>query len=107
MEKLKQRWNIESNFQILVIMIVFAINGSLSVALAKPLIHLIGISQETTNLFVFWTIRLLMMFVIYQILLVLIGTLFGQHKFFWNMEKKMLSRIGFKFFFKKHLIRNN
>jgi len=36
------------------------------------------------------------MFVIYQVLLVILGTLFGQHKFFWNMEKKMLSRIGLK-----------
>lgn len=101
MEKLKQRWNIESNFQVLVIMLVFAVNGSLSVTLARPLLKLIGISQEFTAPLLFWFLRLLIMFIIYQILLVLIGTLFGQHKFFWNMEKKMLSRLGFNFFFKK------
>lgn len=96
MKKLKQRWNIKSNFQFIMILIVFAINGSLSVALAKPIINLIGISREDTNPFIFWTIRVLLMFVLYQILLVVIGTLLGQHKFFWNMEKKILSRIGFK-----------
>jgi len=42
MEKLEQRWNINSNFQLLVILIVFTINGSLSVALAKPFCNLLG-----------------------------------------------------------------
>jgi len=100
MKKLKQRWNIESNFQLLIIFIVFTINGSLSVTIAKPLTNFIGISSETTNPFIFWTIRIFLMFVIYQVLLVVIGTLFGQYKFFWNMEKKMLSRIGLGKFLK-------
>jgi len=79
---------------------VFTINGSLSVAIAKPITNFIGISSETTNSLIFWTVRIFLMFIIYQILLVVIGTLFGQHKFFWNMEKKMLSRIGFGKYFK-------
>ncbi|MDH7447914.1 DUF6787 family protein [Aquimarina sp. 2201CG14-23] len=96
MKKLKQRWNIKSNFQLIMILLVFTINGSLSVLMAKPIIKYLGISSETTNPFVFWTVRIVLMFVLYQILLVIIGTLLGQHKFFWNMEKKMLSRIGIK-----------
>ena len=102
MEKLKERWQIESNFQIVIILVVFALNGSLTVALAKPVIHLIGISQELTNPLLFWAIRIVLMFIIYQILLVSIGSLFGQHRFFWKMEKKMLTRMGFKKFFKEN-----
>lgn len=100
MKKLKQRWNITSNFQLFIILLVFTINGSLSVVIAKPITTFIGISSETTNPVIFWTVRIFLMFIIYQILLVVIGTLFGQHKFFWNMEKKMLSRIGFGKYFK-------
>ena len=96
MKKLKQRWNINSNFQLVIILLVFTINGSLSVALAKPFMQFIGLSVETLHPLVFWSFRIVLMFVLYQILLVVIGTLFGQHKFFWNMEKKMLSRLGFK-----------
>lgn len=96
MKKLKQRWNIDSNFQLVIILLVFSINGSLSVALAKPFMQFIGLSLETVHPMVFWVFRILLMFVLYQILLVVIGTLFGQYKFFWNMEKKMLSRLGFK-----------
>lgn len=94
MKKLKQKWKIKSNFQFTIILLVFTVNGSLSVALAKPLLKRIGVSPEVTNSWVFWPVRMLSMFVLYQILLVIIGTLFGQHKFFRNMEKKMLSRMG-------------
>jgi hypothetical protein len=37
------------------------------------------------------------MFVFYQILLIVNGTILGQFKFFWAFEKKMLSRFGIKF----------
>ena len=100
MDKLKERWGIESNFQIVIIFIVFAINGSLSMYLTNPVTDLIGISKETTNPWVYWPIRILVVFVVYQITLVFVGALFGQKKFFWNMEKKMLSRMGFKRFLK-------
>jgi len=100
MEKLKERWGIESNFQIFIIFVVFAINGSLSMYLTNPITELIGISKETTNPFLYWPIRIFVVFVVYQITLVFVGALFGQKKFFWNMEKKMLQRMGFKRFFK-------
>lgn len=101
MNKLKQRWNIHSNFQLFIILLVFSINGSLSVVLAKPFMKTIGLIENTIHLLFFWTTRILLMFIMYQILLVAIGSLLGQHAFFWNMEKKMLSRLGFKKFFKK------
>ena len=42
---------------------------------------------------------ILLIFPVYQILLVAFGWLFGQFKFFWNMEKKMLRRLGLGFLF--------
>jgi hypothetical protein len=99
MEKLKKHWQIESNFQLLVIIFVFSLNGSLSVVLAKPLMKLMGISIENLGVSAFWILRIIIMFILYQILLVLIGWLFGQYKFFWRMERKILSR--FTFVFKK------
>lgn len=94
MNKLKQRWGIDSNFQILIIFIVFAINGSFAVYIADPITNFLGISPETMNPLLFWPIRIFLIFFIYQITLVIVGTIFGQKKFFWNMEKKMLQRIG-------------
>ncbi len=105
MEKLKQRWGIDSNFQIIVILIVFSVTGSSAVFLAKPLLNLIGLERASFSSawwggFLYVTLRVLIIFPIYQVLLVAIGWLFGQFKFFWNFEKKMLSRMGLGFLFK-------
>ena len=100
MEKLKKKWGIDSNFQIVIIFIVFSINGSLAVYLAKPVTAFINLSKETTAPLLYWPVRIVLIFVIYQITLVIVGTIFGQKKFFWNMEKKMLKRLGFGRFLK-------
>jgi len=100
MEKLKRRWGIDSNFQIVVIFIVFAITGSTAAKLAEPLTEFIGLERETTNVWLYWTARILLIFPIYQVLLVAFGWLFGQFRFFWNFEKKMLRRMGLGFLLK-------
>ncbi|WP_100615616.1 DUF6787 family protein [Confluentibacter citreus] len=99
MNKLKERWGIESNFQIAIIFIVFAITGSTASYIGKPILGFLNITPETFNVVLYWTIRILILFIMYQFLLVFFGWLFGQHSFFWNFEKKMLSRLGFKRFF--------
>ncbi|MFP2994646.1 DUF6787 family protein [Spongiivirga sp. MCCC 1A20706] len=99
MEKLKQRWGINSNWQIVIIFIVFAITGSTAAKLAEPLTSFIGLERETTNGFLYWTVRILLIFPIYQVLLVFFGWLFGQFQFFWGFEKKMLKRLGLGFLF--------
>ncbi len=96
MDKLKERWGISSNFQIVIIFIVFAITGSTATKISSPVTELIGLYKETTNPWIFWPVRFLLIFPLYQVLLIFFGWLFGQFKFFWNMEKKMLKRIGIK-----------
>ncbi|NAS30500.1 diacylglyceryl transferase [Flavobacteriaceae bacterium R38] len=94
MEKLKKRWGIQSNLQLLIIFIVFAITGSSAAKLAAPITNLLGLNPETVSGWIYWPIRILLIFPIYQVLLVCFGWLFGQFKFFWAFEKKMLKRLG-------------
>ncbi len=96
MRKLKQRWNITSNWQLTVIFIVFAITGSTSAKLAAPLTEAIGITSDN-GWYIYWPIRILIIFPAYQVLLVFFGWLFGEFHFFWNFEKKMLRsmKLGF------------
>ena len=101
MEKLKQRWGLTSNFQVLLIIIVFSINGSFAAFIAGPLTEFVGLTKETTNPWLFWPVRIVLIFLIYQFTLPLVGFCFGQFKFFMNFSKKTLSRMGFKFLFKK------
>jgi manganese efflux pump family protein len=101
MEKLKQRWNIKSNWAILAIFVVFAINGSFATWVAKPITAFFGISSQTTSPWIFWPLRILLIFPIYQLTLPLVGWFFGQFRFFWAFEKKFLSRLGLGFLFKE------
>lgn len=100
MEKLKKRWGITSNWQIIVIFIVFAITGSSSLFVTKPVLSFFGIIKENFDYSIFYyCLKILLVFPVYQVLLIFFGFIFGQFQFFWNFEKKMLSRMGFKRFF--------
>ena len=96
MEKLKKRWNISSNWQLTVIFVVFAITGSSAAKFAGPATDVLGITKDIGWYF-YWPIRILLIFPLYQVLLVFFGWLFGEFDFFWNFEKKMIRsmRLGF------------
>lgn len=99
LEKLKKRWGIHSNFQIIIILIVFSITGSSSLFVGKPILDFFNITNEMSWYF-YWPLRLIVIFPAYQVLLLLYGWLLGQFTFFWNFEKRMLSHMGLKFLFK-------
>ncbi len=98
MNRLKKKWGITSNYQIMVILLVFSITGSIAVVITNPVLKLIGLDKYLVSPWIFWPIRIFIIFPIYQVLIVIIGALFGQFKFFWAFEKKMLVRFGFKYF---------
>ncbi|WP_338409082.1 DUF6787 family protein [uncultured Flavobacterium sp.] len=97
MNKLKKRWNISSNWQLIIILLVFAITGSTAAYLSKPITNYIGLTKESVSLWIYWPARIIILFPIYQIMIVIIGSLFGQFKFFWEFEKKMLDRMKLGF----------
>ena len=97
MNKLKQRWNITSNFHFFIILLVFAITGSTSALIAKPILTFIGITKESVSIWLYYPLYIIIILPIYKVLLLLIGTLAGQRNFFWNFIKKMLDRMGLGF----------
>tara|TARA_Y100001978_G_C23688987_1_gene433589 strand:- start:667 stop:972 length:306 start_codon:yes stop_codon:yes gene_type:complete len=101
MKKLKDKWNITSNFQLIIILIVFAITGSLSLVVSEPILEILGITSLSMSPWLFTPLRLIIVFPVYQLLILAIGFLFGQFNFFWQLEKKMLIKIGFSKFFNK------
>jgi len=93
--KLKKRWNITSNLQLVVILLVFSLTGMSALYIRRIIFELIGIGDQTA----FWLkaiLYVLILFPVYQILFLAIGTLFGQFRFVWEFEKKMLSRFRLK-----------
>lgn len=93
----KERWNIKSNWQVFVILVVFAVTGSTAAYLSKPVLALFGIVKGSISNWIYYPLYIILIFPIYQVLLVFYGFIFGQFTFFWAFEKKMLRsmKLGF------------
>ncbi len=87
LERLKTKWGITSNFQMAVVFIVFAITGSSSLWVAKPILTMIGITDEM-NPWIRVPLRIILILPVYQVMLLIIGAAFGQFTFFLNLQKK-------------------
>lgn len=94
-KKLKKRWNINSNFQLVVILIVFAVTGSSTLYIRKGAFYLLGVTAET-SMWIKVPMYILIIIPAYQIMFLIVGALFGQFKFAWEFEKKVFSRFRFK-----------
>ena len=89
----KEKWKLKSDFQLVIIFIVFAITGSGSLYISKPLMDFFSISHENMNVYLYWILRFFIVTIVYQFLLLLVAFLFGQFNWFWNFEKKILKRM--------------
>ena len=83
MDKLKKLFRVSSTYQLIVVFIVFGITGSMSLVISEY----ISVFFNLDNII----LSIIFVLVIYQILLIIIGTLFGEFDYFWEMEKKILS----------------
>ncbi len=99
MASLKEKWGITSNFQFIVILVVFAITGSTSAYVTRPVLEWIGITKDSLHPLIYWPLSLILILPVYKILLIVIGTLFFQHTFLWNFVKKMLIRMRLGFLY--------
>lgn len=96
--KLEKKWILDYKWEMIRVFMVFAITGSSSLLVGRPIIKMIGITKENLNPLIYWVLFIIIGLIFYQILLVSFGWLFGQFKFFWEFEKKMLRRFGLKRF---------
>jgi len=89
--KLKQKWNLKSVGQVIVILIVFACTGFTVLAIKKPLLKMLaGDSSDTVLASVIYYLLILP---VYNAFLLTYGFLFGQFSFFWEFEKKSFNRL--------------
>ena len=93
MNRLKEKWGIKSNFQLVIILIVFAITGSISALISSPIIDFI-FGESDINGIVKFILQLLIIMPIYQVLLLFFGYIFFQ------FVKKFLKLFGLGFLFR-------
>jgi hypothetical protein len=82
---LKSKWGIESSRRVWIILLVFALTGAGILIVKDPIYRLLGLSLDAS----LW-IKIPIALVIYQFLLLLVGTCLGEFSFFWEKEKKLV-----------------
>ena len=90
--KLKERWQLNSLFQVLVVLLVFACTGFTVLFLKRPILGLLG--EEAKNSLLYSFLYYLLILPLYQIVLLIYAFVFGQFKFFWAFEKRFFKRMG-------------
>jgi hypothetical protein len=101
---------VRSIWQVLLILVVFACTGFSVLYLKKPLLEILGLDQNSPKA-AKWAFYLLAFLPLYQVVLLMYGFVFGQFRFFWEFEKRMVQGIRklftwpFRIFRKKKQIR--
>ena len=79
-----------SKYQLLKIFIIFGLAGSFSVILSEPLLQLVSIENFISNKFFYWLIRLILIFPIYQFVLIGLALVFGEFRYFKKFFTKFI-----------------
>ena len=88
-ERLKHKWKV-NNWQLILILCVFAITGTCTAFLTRQISSWLELESSDT---MFWVLKLGILLIGYWILLLLVAIPFGQFAFFWNFEKRFWGRI--------------
>ena len=78
---------------LILIFIIFGISGSLTLILSEPIINFIKINEIVENKFFLLLLRIIIIFPLYQLVLILIATIFGEFNYFLSFERSMLRKL--------------
>src|SRR6185436_11068292 len=90
-DRLQQKWKV-SGWQLLLIILTFAIGGSLTGYVAKKIMNLIALHQD----WLWAIIYILLVTIIWPVMVILISVPFGQFRFFRKYIKKIGVRMGIR-----------
>lgn len=91
LQSLKNRWKLDSVWQVVFVLITFACTGFTVMWLKTPIVGWISGSNDHQTLYTI--LYYIFILPIYNIILLIYGFLFGQFAFFWEFEKKTWYRM--------------
>ncbi len=90
MERLGKRWGV-GPMRVILILVVFTCTGFTVMFLKRPVVALFTENGEQPLLFS--VLYYILILPVYNVILLVYGTLLGQFRFFWDFEKRFLGRI--------------
>src|SRR5688572_18455587 len=88
--KLKSKWKVDG-FQFFMIFLTFGVTGTFTAWVTKAITSWAAANKYSWE---WWALKLAVLLIGYQIFLLFFGFCMGQFSFFWNIEKKILRRVG-------------
>jgi len=89
-ERLKKKWKVDDK-QFILIFCVFAITGTTTAFITRQITQWLQLTSSSPW---YWILKETVLIFGYQVLILLISIPFGQFRFFWNYEKKILRWFG-------------
>ena len=93
-ERLKSRWDIESDKQVAIILVAFTLTGFSTLYIHYLVDQFLGIEKDSPFIYKA-LVFIVIVLPVYNILLMVYGSLLGQYKFFRGFIIKFFSRIFF------------
>ena len=98
---LEKRWKVDQRWKVIRIFIIFAITGSMSVVVTKPIFEAVGfvkgsLGDHAFGLTIFYILKFILILPFYKVLLVFFGWIFREYDFFLNFALKLANRMGLK-----------
>jgi hypothetical protein len=90
-QRLKTKWNLNSTYQVIIVLIVFACTGFTVLFIKRPLLQFLAGDEGNSTLGTI--LYYIFILPVYNIILLGYGFVFGQFNFFWQFEKRFLQRI--------------
>ena len=92
-KKLVIKFKANSIRHLFIIFIIFALSGSGSLFISSPILIVLGLDKLITFYPLYIFVRIILIIPIYQFILIIIASLFGEFDYFWKFEKKFLQRL--------------
>ena len=92
-DQLVKKFQANSIQHLVIIFLVFALSGSGSLFITSPILEALSLESIISSYPLYIFVRIILIIPIYQLLLIIIASLFGQFNYFWKFEKKFLKRL--------------
>jgi hypothetical protein len=89
--RMRTRWGVRSDWAVLAILVSFALAGMSVLKVSRPIMHLV--LPPDAPKWLWWTLRVTIIPPVYEVLLLIYGTLLGQGSFFLGKQKRLWLRI--------------
>ena len=92
-QNLIKKFNAKSKVHLLLIFFVFGLSGSFSLWISSPIMSALDLKNILNNYPLYLLFRVLIIIPIYQLILIVIASIFGEFQYFWKFERKFLKLI--------------